>query len=654
MTEIYAQAIKEMAMKRSNPRKGSSHVTGFLNGTSDHAYAFMGAHPVQQDGQSGWFFRVWAPHAVSVAVAGSFNQWSKEAHVMQQTEGGIWELFIPGLQIYDSYKYVIQTEDGRTLYKSDPYAFHTETRPANASKLYNIEGYQWGDEHWLQYRTRRCIHNRPLNIYEVHLGSWRRNQAGQFLSYRDVAGWLVPYLKEMGFTAVKFLPLTEHPLDESWGYQCTGYFAPTSRFRTPHDFMHLVDQLHQAGIIVIMDWTPSCFPQDEYALASFDGKACYEPEDPQEAILPKQGTCVFNFERSEVRSFLTSSALFWLEKYHLDGIRLGGVSSMVYLDYEDRPYKPNSKGGRENLAAVDFLRHLNDTVHARYPYALMMSEGSTAWPFVTRPTSEDPAALGFSFKCALGWMSDTLHYLQLDPIYRQYNQKDLTFSLSYANSERFLLPLSHDVAARRSFISRLKGDDTQKFDCARAFYLYMLTHPGKKLLMMGTEFGQFGPWRSEYSLDWHLLDYQPFRQHQAFFRSANQFYLEQSPLWELDHDPAGFQWIYNDANSNILTFLRRDKSGQQLLVAISFSPVGRAAYRIGVPTPGSWQVLFHSDSTAFGGCGRVDGRPIQSSAIPCHQQEDSIVVDLPPLTGLVLRCVQIKAHRPASKKEKGR
>lgn len=637
-------------MKHPSLPAGNSHVTGFLSGTSGNAYTFMGAHPVQQDGQSGWFFRVWAPHAHSVAVAGSFNQWSKETHAMKQTDGGIWELFIPALQVFDSYKYVITTGDGRTLYKSDPYAFHAETRPYNASKLYDLDGYQWGDSSWLQYRLRRPIHERPLNIYEVHLGSWRRNRAGQFLSYREAANWLVPYLKEMGFTAVEFLPLAEHPLDESWGYQCTGYFAPTSRFGTPHDFMYLVDQLHQAGIIVILDWAPACFPRDEYSLACFDGKPCYEPENLKEAMLPKQGTYVFDFERKEVRSFLTSSAMFWLDQYHLDGIRVGGVASMVYLDYEGRSFTPNAEGGRENLSAVSFLRHLNDTVRQEHPYALMMSEGSTAWPFVTKATGEDPAALGFSFKWAMGWMGDTLHYLQLDPIYRQYNQKDLTFSLSYAASERFLLPLSHDVAARGSFISRLKGSDTQKFDCARTFYLYMLTHPGKKLIMMGTEFGQFGPWRSEYSLDWHLLDYLPFRQHQAFFKAVNQFYLEQPALWELDHDPKGFRWIANDASCNVLTFLRRDKAGNDLLVSINFSPIGRAAYRLGVPTAGSWQVLLHSDSTAFGGGGRVDGRPIQSSAIPCHRQEDSIVVDLPPLTGLVLQCVKKEPHRPAHRK----
>jgi len=624
-------------MNYSPARQGNNHIAGFFCHTPGSAWSVMGAHPLQREDLSGWFFRVWAPHAKSVSVAGSFNDWSETANPMTQTDNGIWECFIPGPSVYDSYKYVLETEDGRLLYKADPFAFHAETRPANASKLFDLSGYHWGDSQWLRYRERRPIHQRPLNIYEVHLGSWRRDRWGNFLSYRDVAGWLIPYLKEMGFSAVEFLPLTEHPLDRSWGYQTTGFFAPTSRFGTPHDFMYLVDQLHQAGIIVIMDWTPACFPLDEHGLALFDGKACFEPEDPDVALLPLQGTHVFDFDRQEVQDFLASSALFWLREYHIDGLRLGGISSMVYLDYEGRPYTPNEKGGRENLSAAAFLRRLNDTLRSQYPYAIMISEGSSSWPCVTQPASENPSSLGFSFKWDLGWMGDTLHYLQMDPIYRQFNQKSLSAPLSYALSENFLLPLSHDVTAHRSLIGRMVGSDSQKFDMARAFYLYMLTHPGKKLLMMGTEFGQTGPWRCEQSLDWHLLDYLPFRQHQTYFRAANQFYLEQSPLWELDHSLEGFEWITSDSSSNILAYLRRDKAGQTLLIAVNFSPVGKAAYRLGVPEEGGWQVLFHSDATAFGGEGRVVNRPIQSVHIPSHHRERSIVIDLPPLTGMVLR-----------------
>lgn len=628
-----------------------SHVTGFLNGSSDHAYSFLGAHPAQQDGESGWLFRVWAPKAKAVAVMGSFNNWSETADQMSPLAGGIWELFLPGLQVYDSYKYAIHTLDGQVLAKADPYAFHAETRPATASKLYDLSGYQWSDQAWLQYRRQHSANQRPLNIYEVHLGSWRRTGDGRFLSYRETAKWLVPYVKEMGFTAVEFLPVMEHSQDESWGYQCTGYFAPTSRFGTPKDFMYLIDQLHQAGVAVLLDWVPAHFPLDDCGLVRFDGTPCYEYANPSKASLPSWGTRSFDFGRSEVWSFLTSSALFWLREYHADGLRLDNVASMLYLDYDGRPWQPNRLGGLENLEAVAFLRHLNGTVAKAFPEVLMIAEESSAWAHVTGSAETSPTALGFRFKWDLGWSHNILHYLKLDPIYRQYNHKDLTFSLTYSGSEQHILPFSHNEITdqKNSLIGRMWGDDAMKFSGVRAFYLYMLTHPGKKLLMMGTEFGQFNPWNSAYSLDWHLLEYQPFRQHQDYFRAANQFYLASPPLWEMDGSKDGFRWVCaEDAGGNTLIYLRRDSAGKELLVAINFSPMGRLGYRVGVPDAGLYQVVFHTDSTDHGGCGRVGGQPVHSVPISCHHCSDSILVDLPPMTGLVLRCVRKEQWRPKS------
>ncbi|MGM9593739.1 MAG: 1,4-alpha-glucan branching protein GlgB, partial [Candidatus Onthomonas sp.] len=631
-----------------------SHVTGFLNGSSDHAYSLLGAHPVQQDEMSGWLFRVWAPHAKAVSVVGPFNNWSEAASPMARRPGGIWELFLSGPKPFDAYQFSILTRAGRRIRKADPYAFHTELRPGTASRLFDLSGYSWADQPWLAYRSRRPIASRPLNIYELHLGSWRRTREGRFLSYREIAQWLVPYVKEMGFTAVEFLPVTEHPLDESWGYQCTGYFAPTSRFGTPHDFMYLVDQLHQAGVAVLLDWVPAHFPRDFQGLYQYDGFPCYEyPTD--QADLPKWGTKSFDFSRREVRSFLISSALFWLREYHIDGLRVDAVASMLYRDYDGRRWDAADKPGQVNPDAVSFLRQLNSAVHQAFPDALMIAEESSDWPNVTGPLEQSPKALGFDFKWNMGWAHDVLHYMALDPVYRQYNHKDLTFSLMYAFSEQFILPVSHDevVHLKNSLIGRMPGEDALKFAGVRVFYLYMLTHPGKKLLMMGSEFGQFNEWRSEYSLDWHLLDYQPFLRHQAFFRSANQFYLANPPLWEIDDSWDGFQWICpDDAGSNILIFRRKDRSDHELLVAANFSPVDRLGYRIGVPVAGEYQVVFDTDHTDFGGSGRVNGRPIRSYPVSCHHLSHSIVVDIPPMTGLVLKLVRQQPKLPAKSRKK--
>ncbi len=634
-------------MERPARAESDRNVADFLSGVSHRAYAWFGAHPVQQGSESGWFFRVWAPRAAAVSVVGPFNGWTVGAHPMTLVRDGIWEVWIAGLSTYEDYQYAVQTADGEVQFKADPYAFHAQTRPDAASKLYDLDGYPWADGQWMDYRRRRPLRGQPLNLYEVHLGSWRRTGDGRFLSYRDIARWLVPYVKEMGFTGVSLMPVTEHMRDESWGYQCTGYFAPTSRFGTPHDFMYLIDQLHQAGVAVLMDWVPAHFPTDEHGLYRFDGAPCYEYEDPLKAEFPGWNTQMFNYSRPEVCSFLLSSALFWLREYHLDGLRVDSVASMLYLDYDGRPWQPNEKGGRENLEAVAFLRRLNTTVAEQFPDVLMVAEESTSWPHVTGRTESDPAALGFDFKWNTGWAHDVLHYLHLDPIYRQYNHKDLTFSMMYAFSERFILPLSHNevVRGKNSLVGRMPGDDQMKFAGVRVFYLYMLTHPGRKLLMMGTELGQFNEWRYQYSLDWHLLDYPPFRRHQAYFRAANQFYLTQPALWEEDDSWDGFQWICpDDASGNTFVYLRRDHEGRALIVALNASPVARMGYRIGVPYGGVYRVLFHSDSTDHGGQGRVENRPICSAPIASHRFRDSIQVDLPPMTGLVLSCIS-KAPR---------
>ena len=633
---------KEMAMKSTALSEVDSHVNGFLSGRSDDAYTFLGAHPVQQDGKSGWLFRVWAPNARSVYVAGPFNGWTADNYPMHALPGGIWECFAPGLNTFDSYQYIIETQSGKRLRKSDPFAFHAETPPGVCSKLFDLSGYDWNDTPWLEYRSRQDVRRRPLNIYELHLGSWRRTGEGRYLSYRDIAKWLVPYVKEMGFTAVEFLPVMEHFRDDTWGYQCTGYFAPTSRFGTPHDFMYLVDQLHQAGVAVLLDWVPAHFPTDLHGLAQFDGTSCFEYDDPLRADLPFWRTKCFHFGRGEVQSFLTSCALFWLREYHVDGLRMDCTSSVVYLGYDKGPWHPDREDGERNLEAVAFLRYLNTAIHRQFPSVITAAEETTIWRSMTSAPESGPFALGFSFQWNMGWAHDALHYAHLDPLYRQYNHKDLTVPLEFAFDQRFILPISHDEITCRthSLIEYMSGEDGLKFAGVRAFYLYMLTHPGKKLVMMGTEFGQFRPWDHNYSLDWHLLEYQPFRQHQAFFRSANRFYLENPSLWESDDRRDSFRWICSDdAAHNIIAYLRRDEMGNSLLVVLNFSPVDRTGYRLGVPKPGIYQVVFHTDSTEFGGCGRVSGQQIPSAPLACHEQPDSVLVDLPPMSGVVLRMI---------------
>lgn len=608
-----------------------------------HAWTYFGSHPCETDDGPGYLFRVWAPKAEAVSIVGDFNQWTPGVSLMKQIGGGVWEGAVPGLVRYDCYKYAVTAADGKVRLKADPYAFHAETRPGTASKIYDLEDYQWEDGAWLSHRKRKLVYHNPLNIYEVHLGSWRRTGEGEFLSYRDMADWLVPYVKEMGFTHVELLPITEHPLDDSWGYQCTGYFAATSRFGTPHDFMYLVDQLHQAGVGVILDWVPAHFPKDAFGLYEFDGQPCYEYADPRKGEHSDWGTRVFDYGKPEVRGFLISSALFWLEQFHLDGLRVDAVASMLYLDYgrQGGQWVPNIHGGRENLEAVSFFQELNETVFSSHPDVLMIAEESTAWPLVSHPVSE--GGLGFNLKWNMGWMNDILHYIKLDPYFRQFNHKDITFSFMYAFSENFILPLSHDevVHMKGSLISKMPGNDAEKFAGVRAFYGYMLAHPGKKLLFMGAEFGQFNEWHFEYSLDWHLLEETPHQQLQAFFKAANAFYLEQKALWEVDFSWEGFQWICADDNrANTAAFLRKDRKGGFLLIVSNFSPIHRKGYCLGVPVAGQYRCVFNSDDAAFGGDGFGDQKALTSRPTPCHGQDQSIMIDLPPMSTVFYRCTR--------------
>ncbi len=629
----------------------------YTTGEAIRAWEYMGSHEAQRDGQRGYTFRVWAPHAKAVAVVGDFNGWSETANPMQAMGGGLWEGFVPGLNRYDIYKYAVTAVDGRVLMKADPYAFHAETRPGTASKIYELGGYQWGDGSWMKYRKEHPVYHAPLNIYECHLGSWRRTGEGEVLSYRDMANYLVPYVKEMGFTHVELMPITEHPLDASWGYQCTGYFAATSRFGTPDDLMYLIDQLHQAGVGVILDWVPAHFPKDAFGLYEFDGQPCYEYADMRKGEHADWGTRVFDYGRNEVRSFLYSSALFWLELFHIDGLRVDAVASMLYLDYgrQDGDWCRNIHGGNENLEAVDFIQKLNEKMFSQHDDIMMIAEESTSWPLVSHPVAD--GGLGFNLKWNMGWMNDITHYMKLDPYFRQFNHKDITFSLMYAFSENFILPLSHDevVHLKGSLVEKMPGPNPEKFAGVRAFYTYMLTHPGKKLLMMGSEFGQYHEWQFEYSLDWHLLENQENRDIQNYFKAANAFYLAHKELWELDFSWEGFEWLYADDNlANTVSFLRKDAKGNALVVVCNFSPVDRTGYCVGVPTAGQYTCIFNSDDAAFGGEGRGDTGPVKSQYIPCHGRDASIIITLPPMSAVVYQCTKKfpprKTAKPAEQK----
>ena len=612
----------------------------FHEGTAISAYEFMGAHATTRDGVSGYMFRVWAPRALAVSVVGDFNFWDVNAHPMEKITDGIWECFLPGGQPYDAYKFAVTGADGVLRYKADPYAFHAETRPGTSSKLYTIDGYQWGDGAWLEHRHSHQVYSAPLNIYEVHLGSWRRRENGDFIDYRDLARQLAPYVKELGFNYVELLPITEYPLDDSWGYQCTGYFAPTSRYGTPEDFMFFVDYMHQQGIGIILDWVPAHFCKDEHGLYEFDGTRCYEYEDLRKGEHAAWGTRVFDYARPEVKSFLLSSVAFWLKEYHIDGIRVDAVASMLYLDY-DRPdgqWVANKYGGKEHLEAIDFLREMNKTAFTVNPDALMVAEESTAWPLVTKPA--EVGGLGFNLKWNMGWMNDMCHYLKMDPWFRQGNHKDITFSMFYAFSENYILPLSHDevVHMKGSVLGKMPGDMWQKFAGVRGFYAYTLAHPGKKLSFMGWERGTEKEWAFDKSLDWELLEQEPNRQLHQYIKDINRFYLEQSPLWEIDFDWEGFQWLVSDDNhNNVVVFLRRDKTGNELVCAINFSPNTYEDYRFGCPPVREYVEVFNSDRPEYGGSGVVNAAPCKVSWKESHGMESSVAIRIPPFGAVFLK-----------------
>ena len=602
-------------------------------GVWDSAYEYFGAHPC--DG--GWVFRVWAPQARCVALCGDFNEWQRWD--MHRLADGTWELTVENARQFDAYQYVVTQCDGQEVWKSDPYGFHQETRPSTNSKLYDIGGYTWHDEKWRQRREGTHPAEGFVNIYEVHLGSWRRTEDGQVLNYRDIADQLALYVRDMGYNYVELLPVTEYPLDDSWGYQCVGYFAPTSRYGTPHDFMYLVDRLHRAGIGVILDWVPAHFCKDSHGLIQFDGSCLYEYSDPLKWEHESWGTRVFDFGKPEVCSFLLSSAAYWLREYHIDGLRVDAVASMLYLDYDRQQWRPNQNGGKENLEAIEFLRQLNRTAFAIDGAALMVAEESTAWPMVTYPPEE--GGLGFNLKWNMGWMNDVCHYLKMDPFFRQHHHRDVTFSMVYAFSENFVLPVSHDevVHMKGSLRGKMPGDKWQQLAGVRGFYAYMLCHPGKVLTFMGTELAQWHEWDFRKALDWYLLDEEEdCRQTHECIRALNKFYKAHKALWENDRDWDGFQWLVADDNyNNVLVFRRTDRSGKSLIAVINFSPVAVEGYRFGVPPKARYEEVFNTDDARWGGSGVTNPESIETEFIPAHQQAQSIAVRVPPLGAVILQ-----------------
>ena len=615
----------------------------FKAGKHFRLYEKLGAHLIEVDGVKGVYFAVWAPSARSVSVVGDFNYWIQGEHQLQVRwdASGIWEGFIPNVEKGAVYKYKIQSNNGGVITeKADPFALFCEHPPHTASIVWDLD-YQWKDENWMQIRKDHNGLDKPYSVYEVHLGSWKRNREGKFLTYLELADELVAYVKETGFTHIEFMPVMEYPYDPSWGYQLVGYFAPTSRFGKPQDFMHLVDKLHQAGIGVILDWVPSHFPDDAHGLGYFDGSNLYEHPDRRKGYHPDWKSLVFNYGRNEVRSFLISNAIFWLQHYHVDGLRVDAVASMLYLDYsrKEGEWEPNIFGGRENLDTISFLKDFNEAVYSNFEGVQTIAEESTSFPMVSKPTFA--GGLGFGMKWMMGWMHDTLQYFQKEPVYRKYHQNDLTFSMTYAFSENFMLPLSHDevVYGKKSIAGRMPGDEWQKFANLRLLYGYMFTHPGTKLLFMGAEFGQSGEWNFESSLDWYLLEFGYHDGIKKLITGLNGLYRSNPALFEKQFSPEGFEWInYSDHQNAVMSYIRKgEKEKENLVVVCNFTPVVRHEYRIGLPKKGKLTQIFNTDDTQYGGSGVSNSKAIKIDAEEWNGRAFSAALTLPPLSVTVFK-----------------
>ncbi len=627
----------------------------YHHGNNDRIYDLFGAHKATENGKKGYVFRVWAPHAKSVSVVGDFNEWDNSRNVMNRmVDGESFELFIPDLKQFDTYKYCITTADGRELMKADPVGFHTETAPATASKLFDIENYQWEDSAYLDGLEKKNIYSSPVNIYEVNLLSWKLHEDGNYLSYRDLAVELVNYVKDMGYTHVEFMPVTEFPFDGSWGYQVTGYFAVTSRLGTPQDFMHLVDSFHRAGIGVILDWVPAHFPKDAHGLYEFDGQPLYESNQWDRMEHKGWGTRRFDYGREEILSFLISSACFFFDKFHIDGIRVDAVASMLYLDYDKRPgeWVPNIYGENKNLEAIAFLRKLNEAIFKRFPYALMIAEESTAWGLVTKPASV--GGLGFNYKWNMGWMNDMLSYLTLNPYFRMNNHNKITFSMMYAFSENFVLPISHDevVHGKCSLINKMPGTYEEKFAGVRSFLCYMMGHPGKKLNFMGYEFGQFKEWNYKEGLEFFLRDqYELHGKLAVFVKALNEFYKSTPALYEVEDSWDGFEWLApDDADHNIVSFIRRAKNGSEVICLTCFSGADVDKYLLGVNKKGKYKVIFSTDEKKYGGEGTLIKKTYTTVSKPSHGKEYSLEIDVPKFSAMFLEYVPAVKTLPKATK----
>ena len=628
----------------------------FGAGTHYEIYEKMGGRLMTHEGARGAAFSVWAPNAKAVSVIGDFNIWDARRSPMRRLgESGIWELFLPAAAEGDKYKFHVTQCDGRVVDKTDPYGVYAEVRPNNASVLYPLKRYKWKDRRWMTARRKYDFRTAPMNIYEVHLGSWKRAEGDRFLTYTELAEQLIPYVKEMGYTHIEMLPVEEHPFDGSWGYQVTGYYAPTSRYGSPDEFKQFVDACHQNGISVILDWVPAHFPKDDFALARFDGTALYEHQDPRLGEHIQWGTYIFNYGRKEVANFLLANALYWMDIFHIDGLRVDAVASLLRLDFckEEGQWLPNVYGGSENLEAIEFLKHMNSVIAEREPGALMIAEDSTAWPGVTKKVDE--GGLGFSLKWNMGWMNDFLSYIKLDPIYRKYHQNKLTFGMAYHYAENFVLVLSHDevVHTKSSMIGKMPGDVWQSFANLRLSYGFMMGHPGKKLLFMGGEFAQYSEWSEARSLDWHLLQYADHQEMQAYVKELNHLYAEEPAFWAEDFDPNGFQWIEcDDAESSIVSFVRRSEE-KELVFLCNFTPVVHRGFSLGVPQEGVYHERLDSDAARFGGSDVINAVPLQSKAEPAGRCPFRVELDVPPLGMVILEREQPK-KQPRTKKPKTR